>query len=89
MEGLGNPESFTSCSHGAGRAMSRSMAIKTLDLVHEKQLLDELGIIHSIQTRKDLDEATSAYKDISKVMSQQADLVKIVYELTPLAVVKG
>ena len=89
VEGLGNTESFMSCSHGAGRVMSRSRAIKTLDLDEEKRKLDELGIIHSIKTRNDLEEAASAYKDISKVMAQQTDLVKILIELTPLAVIKG
>ena len=89
VEGLGNPESFMSCSHGAGRALSRSAAIKTLDLEEEKRKLDELGIIHSIRGKSDLEEASSAYKDISQVMAFQADLVKIKTELSPLAVIKG
>ena len=89
VEGLGNPESFMSCSHGAGRALSRSAAVKTLDLETEKQKLDELGIIHSIRAKSDLEEASSAYKDISQVMAFQADLVKIKVELSPLAVIKG
>ena len=89
VEGLGNPESFMSCSHGAGRALSRSVAIKTLDLEEEKRKLDELGIIHSIRGKSDLEEASSAYKDISQVMAFQSDLVKIKTELSPLAVIKG
>ncbi len=89
VEGLGNPESFMSCSHGAGRALSRSAAIKTLDLAAEKQKLDELGIIHSVRSQSDLEEASSAYKDISQVMTFQSDLVKIKTELSPLAVIKG
>ncbi|MEI6436530.1 MAG: RtcB family protein, partial [Bacteroidota bacterium] len=89
VEGLGNPESFMSCSHGAGRTMSRTKAIRTLDLDEEKRRLDELGIIHSIRTRDDLEEAASAYKDINDVMRLQSDLVKIVVELMPLAVIKG
>jgi tRNA-splicing ligase RtcB len=89
VEGLGNPESFMSCSHGAGRVMSRKAAIKNLDLEAEKRKLDELGIIHSIRSKSDLEEASSAYKDISQVMALQSDLVKIKVELTPLAVVKG
>jgi len=89
VEGLGNPDSFTSCSHGAGRIMSRHQAIKSLNLEHEKQILDDLGIIHSITKQKDLDEAASAYKDISEVIALQSDLVKVKYELTPLAVIKG
>ncbi|MCL2727541.1 MAG: RtcB family protein, partial [Bacteroidales bacterium] len=89
VEGLGNPESFMSCSHGAGRVMSRAAAIRNLDLEEEKRKLDELGIIHSIRSKSDLEEASSAYKDISEVMAFQKDLVKIKVELTPLAVIKG
>ena len=89
VEGLGNPESFMSCSHGAGRVMSRSAAIRNLDLEEEIRKLDELGIIHSIRKKSDLEEASSAYKDISQVMTYQSDLVKILVELSPLAVIKG
>jgi tRNA-splicing ligase RtcB len=89
VEGLGNPESFMSCSHGAGRVMSRSAAIRNLDLETEKRKLDEQGIIHSIRGKSDLEEAASAYKDISQVMAFQSDLVKIKVELSPLAVIKG
>lgn len=89
VEGLGNPESFMSCSHGAGRAMSRTMAEKTLNLDEEIRKLDEKNIIHGIRTRKDLDEASSAYKDITEVMGLQKDLVKIIHKLSPLAVIKG
>ncbi|GHS93670.1 hypothetical protein FACS1894207_0480 [Bacteroidia bacterium] len=89
VEGLGNPESFMSCSHGAGRVMSRSAAIRNLDLEAEKRKLDEQGIIHSIRSKSDLEEAASAYKDISQVMAFQSDLVKIKVELSPLAVIKG
>ncbi|MDD3877953.1 MAG: RtcB family protein [Bacteroidales bacterium] len=89
VEGLGNPESFMSCSHGAGRMMSRTQAIKTLNLEDEINKLDALGIVHGIRHKKDLDEASSAYKDISKVMNYQSDLVKVLHELTPLAVIKG
>jgi len=89
VEGLGNPESFMSCSHGAGRVMSRSAAIRNLDLEEEKRKLDERGIIHSIRSKSDLEEAASAYKDISQVMAFQSDLVKIKVELSPLAVIKG
>jgi len=89
VEGLGNPESFMSCSHGAGRVMSRSAAIRNLDLKEEQRKLDELGIIHSIRGKSDLEEASSAYKDISQVMAFQSDLVKIKVELSPLAVIKG
>jgi tRNA-splicing ligase RtcB len=89
VEGLGNPESFMSCSHGAGRALSRSDAVKVLSLKDEKKRLDKLGIIHSVRGKSDLEEASSAYKDISQVMAFQSDLVKIKVELNPLAVIKG
>ena len=89
VEGLGNPESFMSCSHGAGRVMSRSAAIRNLDLEEEKRKLDEQGIIHSIRNKSDLEEAASAYKDISQVMAFQSDLVKVKVALRPLAVIKG
>jgi tRNA-splicing ligase RtcB len=89
VEGLGNPESFMSCSHGAGRRLSRSAAIKSLSLEEEKRKLDKQGIIHSIKSQSDLEEASSAYKNISQVMAFQSDLVKIKVELNPLAVIKG
>ena len=89
VEGLGNKESFESCSHGAGRVMGRKQAEKTLDLEKEIKILDDQNIIHGIRHKSDLDEATSCYKDISKVMENQKDLVKILVELKPLAVVKG
>lgn len=89
VRGLGNPESFFSCSHGAGRRMGRKEAQRTLDLASEIKLMEEKGIIHGIKTTSDLDEAASAYKDIDVVMQNQGDLVEIVVELSPLAVVKG
>ncbi|MDR0606262.1 MAG: RtcB family protein [Bacteroidales bacterium] len=89
VEGLGNPESFMSCSHGAGRLMSRAAAKRDLNLEEEKRKLDEQGIIHSIRGKYDLEEAASAYKDITQVMAFQEDLVKIKVELSPLAVIKG
>jgi len=89
VRGKGNKDSFTSCSHGAGRVMSRSRARKILDFKKEKQKLDRLGVIHAIRHAKDLDEASSAYKNIDIVMENQKDLVEIENQLTPLAVVKG
>lgn len=89
VRGLGNPESFQSCSHGAGRKMGRKQAQRELNFEVEKKRLDDLGVIHGIQNQKDLDEAAGAYKDISEVMANQADLVEIIVELTPLAVIKG
>jgi tRNA-splicing ligase RtcB len=89
VEGLGNPESFMSCSHGAGRVMSRKAAIRNLNLEEEQRKLEDLGILHSIRGKNDLEEAASCYKDISQVMDLQKDLVKIKTELSPLAVIKG
>ena len=88
VRGLGNRESFNSCSHGAGRVMGRKEAKRTLDLDKEQALLNDKGILHKL-TASNLDEASSAYKDIKTVMKEQEDLVEIVTELTPLAVVKG
>ncbi len=89
VEGLGNPESFCSCSHGAGRVMGRKAAQRELDLKKERGRMDRQGIVHNLRSRKDLDEAAGAYKNISDVMRHQEDLVKIVVELSPLAVMKG
>lgn len=89
VRGKGNKNSFHSCSHGAGRVMGRMAAKRNLDLEQEKQALDERGIIHSIHSIRDLDEAPSAYKDIEVVMENQKDLVEILTELSPLGVVKG
>ncbi len=89
VEGLGNRESFMSCSHGAGRLMSRSSAKKNLNLEEEIAKLDKLGVIHAIRSQSDLEEAASAYKDITQVMAFQKDLVKIKTELSPMAVIKG
>lgn len=89
VKGKGNRESFMSCSHGAGRKMGRKQATRELNLEAEKKLLDDQGIIHGIRHVSDLDEASGAYKDISEVMKNQKDLVDIVVELSPMAVIKG
>jgi tRNA-splicing ligase RtcB len=60
VEGLGNPESFMSCSHGAGRRLSRNAAVSNLSLRDEIRRLDKQGIIHSISKKSDLEEASSA-----------------------------
>ena len=87
--GLGNPDSFQSCSHVAGRKMSRKEAVRKLNFNDEIKILDDQGIVHGIRHQKDLDEAPGSYKDINEVMSNQSDLVDIVMELTPIAVIKG
>jgi len=89
VRGLGNAESFQSCSHGAGRKMGRNQATRELNLEEEIAKLNSKGIVHAIRTRRDLDEASGAYKDIDQVMRLQADLVEIVTELEPLAVIKA
>ena len=89
VEGLGNKESFMSCSHGAGRKMSRTKAENTLDLSKEINAMNKQRIIHSIRYKNDLDEAPGAYKDIDTVMNNQNDLVKVLIKLKPLAVIKG
>jgi len=89
VKGKGNAESFFSCSHGAGRRMGRGQAQRELSLDGEKEKLDTIGVIHSVRNTSDLDEAPGAYKDISEVMKNQEDLVEVVVELRPLAVIKG
>lgn len=89
VKGLGNPQSFNSCSHGAGRKLGRKVAQKTLDLNSERNKLDKMGIVHKLLTVADLDESAGAYKDINEVMENQKDLVEIKVKLTPLGVVKG
>jgi tRNA-splicing ligase RtcB (3'-phosphate/5'-hydroxy nucleic acid ligase) len=87
VEGLGNPESFMSCSHGAGRKMGRKEATRTLNLEDEQAKM--AGVVHGLRTTADLDEAPGSYKDIDAVMANQSDLVKILVKLRPLAVIKG
>ena len=89
VRGLGNAESFKSCSHGAGRKLGRKQAQKELDLQKEIEFLNKQGIVHGIRHKSDLDEAAGAYKDINVVMENQTDLAEIVVELQPLAVMKG
>ena len=89
VRGKGNKESFASCSHGAGRKMGRKQAQRQLNLEQERKRLDDQGIIHAVRSVGDLEEAAGAYKDIDEVIDNQLDLVEVVVELRPLAVVKG
>lgn len=89
VKGLGNKESFESCSHGAGRRMGRKQAERELNLEEEIKRLDDKGILHAIRGVHDLDEAAGAYKDIDVVMKNQCDLVEVMVELTPMGVIKG
>jgi tRNA-splicing ligase RtcB len=86
VRGLGNPESFDSCSHGAGRIMSRTQAKKEVSLA--EHIADTAGV----ECRKDtgvIDESPRAYKPIEAVMAAQADLVEIVHTLKQVVCVKG
>ena len=86
VRGLGNPDSFTSCSHGAGRVMSRTEARKSITV--EQHIKDTEGV----ECRKDagvVDESPRAYKDLDKVMDAQKDLVEIVHNLKAAICVKG
>ena len=87
VEGLGNPESFESCSHGAGRRMGRKDAKRTLVLADEQEKMK--NIVHGLRNTGNLDEAPGAYKDIDIVMENQKELVKPVVILTPLGSIKG
>ncbi|MDD2463000.1 MAG: RtcB family protein [Desulfobulbus sp.] len=89
VRGLGNPESFMSCSHGAGRVLGRKEAQRVLSLEEEVAKLNARHVLHDLHRRNDLEEAPGAYKDIAKVIRNQLDLIEVVAELQPLAVVKG
>ena len=89
VKGKGDAQSFESCSHGAGRVMSRTKAQNTLSVEKETKNLEDMGVLHAIRGEYDLDEAPSSYKDIKQVMAYQTDLVDIEIELRPLAVIKG
>ena len=69
--------------------MSRSQAIRTLNLEDEIKKLDSKGIVHALRSQRDLDEAASAYKDIDQVIALETDLVKVKTKLEPIAVIKG
>ena len=69
--------------------MSRKGAQENLDLEKEKKKLEDLGILHSIRHKRDLDEASGAYKEIEEVMKNQKDLIEIVEKLIPIGVIKG
>jgi len=89
VSGKSNPDSFHSCSHGAGRKLGRKQAQRQLDLGEERRRLEGKNILHSLRGKHDLDEAPGAYKDIETVIENQRDLIDIVDILQPLAVIKG
>ncbi len=86
VRGLGNADSFCSCSHGAGRKMSRGAAKKTFTIE------DHVRATAGVECRKDaevIDETPGAYKDIDAVMAAQADLVEVLHTLKQVVCVKG
>ena len=86
VQGFGNNASYCSCSHGAGRVMSRRKAKELISI--EEHLADTEGV----ECKKDLsviDESPKAYKNIDAVMESQKDLVKIIYTLKQILCVKG
>jgi tRNA-splicing ligase RtcB len=86
VRGLGNGDSFHSCSHGAGRVMSRTQARKEITLKQHRE-----ATAH-VECRKDasvIDESPAAYKDIDAVMAAQSDLVEIVHTLRQVVCIKG
>src|SRR6202034_564576 len=86
VRGRGNPESFHSCSHGAGRAMSRHEAKKRFTVE------DHIRMTEGVECRKDadvIDETPAAYKPIDAVMAGHGELVEIVHTLRQVVCVKG
>jgi tRNA-splicing ligase RtcB len=86
VRGRGNPEAFRSCSHGAGRRMSRSEAKRRFNR------FDLAAQTRGVECRKDggvVDEIPGAYKDIDEVMANQSDLVEVVHTLKQVLRVKG
>jgi len=86
VRGKGNPASFESCSHGAGRTMSRAEAKRSITLAEHREATE------GVECRKDkdvIDESPRAYKDIDAVMAAQQDLVEVVHTLKQVLCVKG
>ena len=86
VRGLGNPQAFCSCSHGAGRIMSRTQAKKQFTVA------DQVRATAHVECRKDkavIDEIPMAYKDIDAVMQAQSDLVEVVHTLRQVVCVKA
>lgn len=100
VKGLGNPESFMSCSHGAGRKMGRMQATKTLtkeecDKAMRGVVFGRWSLVDKRVRKKlgkkalDLSEAPGAYKDIEDVIENELDLIKPMVKLRPIGVIKG
>ena len=89
-EGLGNPESFQTCQHGAGRALSRGTARRAKTSAQVYREMAAAGVLlYSGEPKGVAEEAAFAYKDIDSVMAASADLIRPLKRLTPLGVVKG
>lgn len=90
VKGLGNLESFKSCSHGAGREMSRRAAKREYPVEHVVKDLKNQGVILGKTRLRDVaEEYRKAYKDIDFVMEQQLDLIRPIKRLKTIAVIKG
>ena len=91
VEGLGNEEAFSSCSHGAGRVMGRREAVRQFTPEEVEEDLACQGVLaFGRRTRREVpEEYRKAYKDIDEVMQNSLDLVKPILKLRTLAVVKG
>jgi tRNA-splicing ligase RtcB len=96
VKGLGNEESFQSCSHGAGRVMgrmqaSRSLSVEECDAAMEGIVYDRWHTVRKgkVKGMYDLGEAPLAYKDIDDVIEAERDLITPLVKLQPLAVIKG
>ena len=91
VRGLGNSESFESCSHGAGRKLARGKANRTLTMTDVEKAMGDIVFEIGVDRKgnPDLSEAPQAYKDIDEVIDAEKDLVEVVTKLQPLAVIKG
>jgi len=86
VRGRGNKYSFDSCSHGAGRRMSRGQAF---DLIRREEFIGAMGDVISRTDDSIVDEAPQAYKDINEIIKYQKDLIRTTDKLRPLASIKG
>lgn len=87
--GLGNPDSFCSSSHGAGRRLGRREAFEVLTYEDQQNYLVERGVYLCAGTDRAIDESPQAYKPFDEVLERQADLVEVMSRLYPVAVIKG
>lgn len=86
VKGKGDPDSFCSCSHGAGRKMSRS---KAKNMFTQQDLIEQTQGVECKKDKSVIDEIPSAYKDIDTVMQNQTDLIEVVHTLKQVLCIKG